>query len=48
MNIILDRIAHLLKEEKYMSAEVTNPPYKIVLRAKPTSNGPNLCNSVPV
>lgn len=31
----------LLKEEKYKSTDVTSAPYKIVLRAKPTSKGPN-------
>lgn len=40
--ITLNHIAHLLKEEKYKSTDVTSAPYKIVLRAKPTSKGPNL------
>jgi hypothetical protein len=31
----------LLKEEKYKSTDVTSAPYKIVLRAKPASKGPN-------
>lgn len=38
----MNHIAHLLKEEKYKSTDVTSAPYKIVLRAKPTSKGPNL------
>jgi hypothetical protein len=31
-----------LNEEKYKSIDVTRAPYKIALRAKPTSKGPNL------